>query len=475
MAAGTKGQAAPQGVLIAKEHLAAFQTMLPPDAVTADPGELRHYGKDSCKEFASSAAVALFPRNENEVAEIVRYAARHRLPIVPSGGRTGYSGGATATQGEVVVSLERMRRIIDVDPVGMTLRCEAGATTENVQQAAARAGLYYPVDFASKGSSHIGGNLATNAGGIRVVRYGSTRDWVLGLRVVTGAGEVLDLNGALYKNQSGYDLRQLFVGSEGTLGVITEATLRLTVPRRASRTALFSVLDAGKAAEMLQQLRRDGLTVEVFEYFERDALELVVAHASLRDPMSQAYPAYLLLEVEDWPGVEAALVRCLELDLAKDAILAGSLEQAAQLFAYRELISESIARAATPHKNDISVPIPALPGFLVELRGMLAENYRDYRVVVFGHLGDGNLHINVLQPSNMPPEEFAEAVARLDGELFALVARHRGSISAEHGVGLLKKPYLRFSRAAGEVELMRGIKRLFDPAGVLNPGKVFDP
>jgi FAD/FMN-containing dehydrogenase len=391
---------------------------------------------------------------------------------VPSGGRTGLAGGAVAARGELVLSLERMRRMDPVDELGATVRVQAGAVTEAVHQHAARAGLTWPVDFASKGSSQVGGNIATNAGGVRVIRYGLTRNWVLGLQVVLASGVVLELGGALEKNNTGYDLRQLFIGSEGTLGVITEATLKLAPLPGPADVLLAAVADLPAVLRLFRAARRAPFTVAAFEFFTDRCLERLLAHRALRRPFAAPASHYVLVEVEG--GARGAVEDWLGAQDIVDATLAQSAAQAAELWALREGISESLAATGFPHKNDIALPICALERFCEEMEALLAERYPDWELCLFGHIGDGNLHVNTMKPEGLDKDEFLARTRSVDRDLFALVARHHGSISAEHGIGLLKKPYLGYTRSPEEIVLLRAVKKALDPRGIMNPGKIFD-
>lgn len=455
-----------------------FLTCLRPDSILDQANDLAFYGKDSCKQYQANPSLILLPENEQQVQQIIQKSLQHNIALVPSGGRTGYSGAATATQGEVVISLSKLNKILEIKVDELTLRCQSGATTESVRSAAANHNLQYPVDFASRGSSHIGGNIATNAGGIRVIRYGNTRDWVLGLRVVTGTAEILELNGALYKNQSGYDLKSLIIGSEGTLGIITEATLKLTTLPKESTLALLAIDSTEVALSVLAHLRAKAFTVNVFEYFERNALELVINATGAKDPFDQQSAAYALVEVEKQSQLTTdplgeVLAELIESGTVRNVVIADNSKQAQSLMALRERISESIAKFYMPHKNDISVPVSAIPKFLMAYRECLAAWPIKYEVIVFGHIGDGNLHLNVLKPETSTPQEFFVDCDALDLKTFEIVAQFKGSISAEHGVGLLKRQFLNFSRSATEIEMMRQIKKIFDPQGILNPGKIF--
>jgi hypothetical protein len=457
-----------------------FSDILPPQAMSSVANDLVFYGCDASKQFKGRAGLVLLPETEEQVRQIMLRCAERRISLVPSGGRTGYSGGATAMHGEVVVSMSRMNKILEVQPQQGTLRCQAGATTESIRLKAAEHGLFYPLDFASKGSSQIGGNIATNAGGIRVIRYGNTREWVLGLRVVTGAGELLALNGALIKNQTGYDLRHLFIGSEGTLGIVTEATLKLTSPPKDGELFIVGLTQPARVLELLERLRKAGLAVNVFEYFELNALRLVKEVTGLPAPFAKEYPAYALIELElvgEQDKTQAAELfgSQLEAGLVGDIVQAQSVKQRQGIMGLRERISESINARHVPHKNDISLPIGNIPHFLAAFEREYLAKHPRLQAIVFGHIGDGNLHINLLKPAEISEADFFKQCQGLDTELFALVQRLDGSISAEHGVGLLKRDYLGFSRSAAEIELMRQIKRVFDPQSILNPGKILAP
>ncbi len=459
--------------------LPLFKAALNADSVLSDAQDLDFFGKDSLKQFAAAPSLILLPRTTEEISRVIAICNQHNVAIVPSGGRTGYSGGATASNGEVILSLQRMNRVLALNPVERSMHCQAGVTTEAIQDKAREAQLFYPVDFPSRGSSCIGGNVATNAGGVRVVRYGSTREWILGLTVVTGAGEVLNLNGSLYKNQSGYDLRSLMIGSEGTLGVITEVIVRLTTAPLSSSFALCAIAGTAQALELMRQMRSAGLVINLIEYFERDALDLVIEHAGLSDPFKSKYPAYLALEVETAGQAElerfhVELANALESGKVSDTAIAQSSQQAAQLLALRERISESLNKAHVPHKNDIALPLSQVPAFVTKLREIQGSWPEKFEIVVFGHIGDGNLHLNVLKPEKMSQEQFFESCAALDHKIFAAVQQHSGTISAEHGIGLLKKPYLHYTRAPTEIALMKQLKAVLDPRGILNPGKIFD-
>jgi FAD/FMN-containing dehydrogenase len=371
-----------------------------------------------------------------------------------------------------------MAHIHPVDTVGRTVRVEAGAVTEKVHAACAARGLTWPVDLASKGSSQIGGNLATNAGGVKVIRYGHARQWVLGLEVVLASGEILELGGELEKDNTGVDLRQLFIGSEGTLGIITGAILKLARPPDRVRVALFGVAGIDAALALFADARQAGLQLTAYEMFTDRCMARVRAHRKLASPLARPSPCYVLVEAESPPGaadpLEAWTGSALAQGGVQGGVLAQSAGQARSLWQLREGISESLGATGLPHKNDVALPIAALGDFCRELEAVFAERYPGWEICLFGHVGDGNIHINVMKPDDLDREEFFRRVGEADHAVFDLVQRFGGSISAEHGIGLVKKAYLGYSRGPGEIALMRTIKRALDPDNLLNPGKIFD-
>jgi FAD/FMN-containing dehydrogenase len=457
-----------------QSFLDALARDFPADFASRDPAELATYGKDWTKVFTPAPSLLVRPRSTDEVSRFLRLAFEHDVAVVPSGGRTGLSGGAVAAKGEVVLSLERMRKIDPVDALALTVHVEAGAITEAVHHACAERGLFWPVDFASKGSSHVGGNIATNAGGVRVIRYGLTRQWVLGLTVVTMNGEVLELNGALEKNNTGIDLRQLFIGSEGILGVITEATLKLTRLPEKVDVFLFALDSLQAVLRLFEEARQGPFTVMAYEFFTKACSARLEKHCGVRPPFEQPTSHTVLLEVEAAkPGaLDGWLAGLFEKGLVLDGTLAADVGQQKALWALREGISESLSATGMPHKNDIALPLNKLSPFCDELEALLAAQYPDWELCLFGHIGDGNLHVNIMKPDALPKGEFLDRTHAVDRDVFALVKKHHGSISAEHGIGLLKREWLGHSRTEVELSLMRQFKSALDPKGLLNPGKV---
>lgn len=452
-----------------------LQTHCPEMEISTEKAVLESHGCDWTRFRTPDAAAVAFPRNADEVASLVRVAMEHRIPLVPSGGRTGLSGGAVAPAGEVVVSFDRMRRIIDFNAVDRTLTVEPGVVTQAVQEYASQQNLYYPVSFASEGSSQVGGNIATNAGGIRVLRYGLTRDQVVGLKVVDGRGDLIECNAGLVKNASGYDLRHLFIGSEGTLGLIVEATLRLVDPPEPSRVMLLAVSGLEGMMTVFRQFN-DDLRLTAFEFLSGAAMSYVQAGHDLPHPMDTEAPYYALLEFDCAdPGLEDRALQlfeyCLEDGSVLDGVISQSEAQAMDLWRYREGISEAITKY-TPYKNDLSVRISEIPGYLHDLDQLARSRYPHYEVLWYGHFGDGNLHMNILKPADMPVDEFEKTCAQVNPDIFELTRTHNGSISAEHGIGLLKQDYLSYTRSEVDIERMRGIKAVFDPMNIMNPGKL---
>ncbi len=446
--------------------------------VSRDPATLAEYGKDWTKVYAPAPSAILFPKNTADVALALKACDAHSLAVVPSGGRTGLAGGAVAAKGEVVLSLSRMRRMDPVDLLGGTVRVEAGAVTQAVHEHCAPHGLTWPVDFASKGSSHVGGNIATNAGGVKVIRYGLTRQWVLGLQVVLADGSILEIGGAhggpLEKNNTGIDLRQLFIGSEGILGVITEATLKLVRVPEKLEVFLFAVSDLDAVLSLFAAVRERGLHLMAYEFFTDRCLKRLLSHRKLREPFAERSSHYVLLEIErQTTDVDKFIHEIFESGLVRDGVVAQSSQQAQELWALREGISESLSATGLPHKNDVALPIKGLRGFCSELDALFAAQYPDFEICLFGHIGDGNLHVNVMKPEGMEKTAFLQATKAADRHMFELVQKYEGSVSAEHGIGLLKKDALHYTRTAEQIEIMRGIKRVLDPKGLMNPGKIF--
>lgn len=460
-----------------EEILQALEAVLDDGKLRTDADALESHGKDWTKMYKVAPLAIAFPRTTEQVQAIVKSANELDFAIVPSGGRTGLSGGAVATNGEVVVSFDYMNQIVDFSASDRSVKVQAGVITQQLQDFALEQGLYYPVDFASAGSSQIGGNLATNAGGIKVIKYGMSRDWVLGLTVVTGAGEILNLNSDLLKNNTGYDLRHLFIGAEGTLGLITEATMRLTRQPENLTVLVLGLNDITNTMDVLKTFQSK-LDLTAYEFFSHQAMGHVRAHADIPAPFESEAPYYALLEFECTTEqiMDSAMElfeHCVENGWVIDGVISQSETQANNLWRLREGISESIA-PRTPYKNDISVVVSKVPQFLTEINDVVTEHYPDFEIIWFGHIGDGNLHLNILKPVDLDSGEFFSKCVKVNKWVFDIVQKYDGSVSAEHGVGLVKKDYLRYTRSEADITLMKGIKQVFDPKSVMNPGKIFD-
>ena len=429
--------------------------------------DTKPYLTDWRKQYSGPAECVVRPASTEEVAEVVALCAREGLAVVPQGGNTGLVGGSvpTGTRREIVLALGRMNRIRSLDLLNDTATVEAGCVLAAVQAAAADAGRLFPLSLAAEGSCQIGGNLSTNAGGVNVLRYGTAREQVLGMEVVLPDGRVWNGLRGLRKDNTGYDLKQLFLGAEGTLGVITAAVLRLYPKPTASATAWIALSSPAQAVELLAALRgRVGDRISAFELVSRTCLEAVLAHVpDARDPLGAPHPWYILAEFGDSGAAEDLQERIAGALDGHAAVLAQSGEQARSLWRLRESIPEA---QFSNVKHDISVPISRIPEFLDIADGGLRRAFAEAQIFCFGHVGDGNLHYNI-GPAALVAQR--EAVNRV---VYDAVARLGGSISAEHGLGQLKREAIRSQKSPLELELMRVLKSALDPKGLMNPGKV---
>lgn len=444
--------------------------------IKIDSESLKYYGKDWTTYYDINASAIVFPTSTEDVVQIVQWARRNKISLVPSGGRTGLSGAACATLGEVVVSFEKMNHILEFSEIDGTVVIEPGVVTESLQEFAKKNGYYYPVDFAARGSSQMGGNIATNAGGIKVVRYGMTREWVVGLEVVTGTGEVLQLNQGLSKNNTGYDLRHLFIGSEGTLGFITKATIKLAAKLPPVKVLVMALDQMSSVMKVFSYFKQQ-CQIQAYEMFSEKALGYVLKSTGLPRPFETVAQFYVVCELEcpdnaTEEKIMATFEHGMEQGWIVDGVISQSETQEKTFWRYREDISESLS-PFSPYKNDIAVAISKVPQFMHDLDQILTTAYPTWTVVWFGHIGDGNLHINILRPDGMSKETFVTECRKVDELVFQTIEKNHGSISAEHGVGLSKKSFLHYSRSAAEIEMMKGIKKVFDPDYIINPGKIF--
>lgn len=445
-------------------------------AVAPDEAMLARHTRD--QNITGSAGVGILalvrPHNVEQVSVVLHHCNTHGIAVQPQGGLTGLAGGAVPTGPCVVLSLERMRAVRELDAEAGTITVEAGVVLETVHEAAAAADLFFPLDLGARGSCQVGGNVATNAGGNRVLRYGMARDLVLGVEAVLADGTVIDALRKVMKDNAGYDLRQLFIGSEGTLGIVTAVVLRLFPKPRSSCVGLCAVTDYAAVLELLRRARGGlGAGLSAFEVMWPDFYQLATDGLGHVAPLPHGSGAYVLVETlgtdpaVDQERYEAVIAEALEDGIVTDAVIAQSQREADELWAVRDSPGEW---SRTPHWPqlgfDVSVPTGAIGDFAGEIQAALAERWPRLVALFFGHVADGNLHVSVRMDGHDVPAEQIEQV------VYSIVAMHRGSISAEHGIGSLKVPFLSYSRSKAEIALMRTLKQAMDPRGILNPGKV---
>jgi FAD/FMN-containing dehydrogenase len=468
---------------IRPETLVQLRELLGPGGYLDEPLEIAPFLTDFRRFYHGATPLVALPASTAQVAALVRLCAAKGVGIVPHGGNTSYCGGATPREGgrEIVVSLRRMNRVREVDPLNYSLTVEAGCVLASVQAAAEEADRLFPMSLGSEGSCTVGGILSTNAGGTAVLRYGMMRDLVLGLEVVLPDGRVLDQLRALRKDNTGYDLKQLFIGAEGTLGIITAACLKLFPRPHGYATALVALPSPQAAVDLLARLRSAlGDSVTSFELIPRGALELVCRHiAGATDPFDAAHAWYVLAEASlpqadsDLAArLESGLAAALESGDAEDALIAASLGQREAFWKLRESIPQAQTCEGASLKHDLSVATQQLPAFIAEGAALLQQQVPGARLVAYGHLGDGNLHFNLSYPAGADPESFLARAGEVRRAVHDLVARYRGSFSAEHGIGRQKVPELERYEDAVALAVMRDIKRVIDPTGIMNPGKV---
>ena len=430
--------------------------------VLTDPGVTAGYTTDWTRRYHGPARCVVRPAGTDEVAGVIRAAARHRTPVVPQGGNTGLVGGGVPARdgvAPVVLSCRRLLRLDPVDTLAAQVTAGAGVTIGGLHEHVARAGLEYGVDLAARDSATVGGTIATNAGGIRTVRYGGTRAQLLGVEAVLADGSVISRLGGVQTDNSGYELGQLLAGSEGTLGVITAARLRLWPAEPPAVTVLAGVSGIEAAAALQAEIRARVPGIRAAEYFEAPGVALVRAHAGLPRPLAREYPAYLLTEAGGRDhNAEIFTERMVAIPALDEASVALDPPGRAALWAYRERHTEAIGAAGIPHKLDVALPVTQLPAFRAALDAVTG----DAKAIVFGHIGVGNVHVNVLGPE--PGDN------SVDEAVLGLAAAHGGTISAEHGIGHAKAALLHLSRSRAEIAAMRAVKSALDPAGLLNPG-----
>jgi FAD/FMN-containing dehydrogenase len=468
------------------EAVARIRRALGPSGCLEAPEDVEPYLVDFRGLYRGATPLVASPASTDEVSRVLAICHELGVAVVPHGGNTSYCGGATPHEHgtEIVLALRRMRRIREVDAANYSLVAEAGCLLAEVQAAAAVADRYFPLSLGSEGSCQIGGNLSTNAGGLNAVRYGVARDLVLGLEVVLADGRVIHGLSKLRKDNTGYDLRDLFVGAEGTLGIITAASLALHPRPRTVETAFVAVTGLGAAVELLSRLRdATGDCVTSFEYLPRIAVDLTVRHIpGITDPFGRPQAAYVLCEVSTArqdPALrgllELTLAAALEEGIALDAVVAESIAQREALWRLRESVPEAQKIEGASIKHDVSVPVAALARFAEDASAAILGIVPQGRLVAYGHVGDGNLHFNVSAPERGTPGDFLAQAPAIHAAVHAIVRRHGGSISAEHGIGRLKLAALAEHKARVDLDVMRAIKRALDPKGILNPGKLLPP
>ena len=465
---------------LSADLLARFIAIVGDKHAITDPQAQAPYLLEMRDMFHGHTPVVLRPGSVAEVAAILKLANETSTPIVPQGGNTGLVGGQIAQHGEIVLSLNRLDRIREVDPVSNTMTCEAGVTLQRAREAAEQVDRLYPQLLPSEGTCTIGGNLSTNAGGTAALAHGIARSHALGIEVVLADGRVLNNLNKLKKDNTGYDLKNLFIGAEGTLGVITAAVLRLVPRPRAIETAFVGVPSPEAALDLLGlATERTAGGVTSFELMLRLGIELVLRHgAGCRDPLPEKHPWYVLIELSSQARsglravMEEILAEGLERGLIEDATIADSLEQGKMFWRIRELFGEVQRHEGGSIKHDISVPVAAVPAFINEASAAVIKLIPGSRPLPFGHLGDGNIHYNVAQPVGADKADFLNRWDEVNAVVFDVVAKHGGSISAEHGIGVIKRDLLPKVKDPVAFELMRTLKRTLDPKGILNPGKV---
>ena len=464
---------------LAPELIDQFRKIVGEKHAITDAADIQAYVTEERNLFHGRSPLVLRPGSTAEVAEICKLASANNIALVPQGGNTGLVGGQTPHNGEVVVSLRRLDKIREVDTASNTMTCEAGVVLQVAQQKASDVDRLFPLSLGAEGSCTIGGNLSTNAGGTAALAYGVAREMALGLEVVLADGRVLNTLSKLKKDNTGYNLHNLFIGAEGTLGIITAATLKLFPKPRAIETAYVGLKSPEAALKLLAIAQAEAANaLTSFELLSEMAVDFSVRHGiDVRDPLAEKHPWYVLMELSS-PGddartpMETILARAMEEEIVDDAVIASSLAQRNNFWKLREEMSAAQKPEGGSIKHDISVPVAAVPAFIAEANEAVVELIPGARPVPFGHLGDGNLHYNVSQPIGADTADYLARWHEMNAVVFAIVMRMGGSISAEHGIGVLKRDELPDVKDKTAIELMRSIKAMLDPHGIMNPGKV---
>ncbi|MBR0703460.1 FAD-binding oxidoreductase [Bradyrhizobium diazoefficiens] len=464
---------------LAPELIEQFRKIVGERHAITDVNDIQPYVTEERNLFHGRSPLVLRPGSTAEVSEICKLASAHNIALVPQGGNTGLVGGQTPHNGEVVVSLRRLDKVREVDTASNTMTCEAGVVLQVAQQKASEVDRLFPLSLGAEGSCTIGGNLSTNAGGTAALAYGVAREMALGLEVVLADGRVLNTLSKLKKDNTGYNLHNLFIGAEGTLGIITAATLKLFPKPRAVETAYVGLKSPAAALKLLTIAQGEAANaLTSFELLSEMAVDFSVRHGiDVRDPLAEKHPWYVLMELSS-PGddartpLETILARAMEEEIVDDAVIAASLAQRNNFWKLREEMSAAQKPEGGSIKHDISVPVAAVPAFIAEADAAVVKLIPGARPVPFGHLGDGNLHYNVSQPVGADTADYLARWHDVNAVVFEIVLRMGGSISAEHGIGVLKRDELPDVKDKTAIELMRAIKAMLDPQGIMNPGKV---
>jgi len=475
--AGQPGDYIKLDVTVIETFLIAVKDIVGSKGWTTDADRIEAHVTERRGLWHGQCDIVLSPASTDEVAQVMAVCHEAGIAVVPQGGNTGLVGGGVPGGG-VALSLNRLNSIRSIDALNNTMTVDAGCILADIQAAAEAEDRLFPLSLAAEGSCQIGGNLATNAGGVQVLRYGNARDLVLGLEVVLPDGRVWESLKALRKDNTGYDLKHLFIGAEGTLGVITAAVLKLYPLPQFRETALAAFSDADKALQLFQRAGREaGDSLTAFEYISRQSLDITVTHIpGLKDPFEAAHNCYALIELSGTSGIKDALEQTLggamEDGIVDDAVIAASSAQSAELWRIRETIPEAQINAGASIKHDVSVPVSKVPEFLNRAAQIVEAEIDGIRVCAFGHLGDGNIHFNLSQPEGADGDAFLAEWDRINRLVHDLVNDLGGSFSAEHGIGVLKKDDLKRYTSAVELELMQTVKQALDPKGIMNPGKI---
>ena len=452
-----------------------FEDILKPDQIIDDE-RLEAYDLDRTKMTESKAHFVLLPKSVHDVSRILKHCHQNDIKVIPAGGRTGLSGAIISDGSEILISLEKMANIVEIDPIGATICVETGAILENVQVEVEKHELYFPLDFAAKGSCMIGGCLSTNAGGVKVIKYGMTRQFVLGLEVVLMDGRIIDMNKALIKDNSGYDLKQLFIGAEGTLGIITKATFQCESIPKHKNVVMLSVDSFANIPLIFKDVMKSGIDLLAFEFItDIGMMSVIKAMPQIKNPFDEDSEYYVLVEFDEQnqDNIMTILEKLADGELILDAVFADNSEMFRDFWTIREAVSDSLYLLGPVHANDVSVPIKDLHHFVIALDQLMKERYDMFTLGLFGHIGDGNFHIYIIDEKGMETEEFHGMINNLDEEMFTLVSKFNGSVSAEHGIGIHKKSALSYQKSELEIKYASELKKVFDPKNLMNPGKLY--